>query len=809
MTASVFLWPLLLCLLVIAGLIVPAAIDRRKAKAYEPRIRSTSLVAVPPATYGAAVIDALDSAWTAAGLRETPSRPLPKVTGRGRVLGDGMAFPLSTVYAMKDLVKLEERVAAGLQRQVPVGLVRIRPLAGEPGRAHLIVSRSHPLGSQLPYPVLPGRRPPGGRGFSVTIGQTEFLRPLTIDLQKTALWAGQNGSGKALDVATPLPTPNGWTTMGAVRTGDMVYGSDGAPCRVVSKSPVRADRECFSVMFSDGEAITCDADHLWSVSNLEQRQSASSRRNGRRRIDRGTVQSPSGDPIPAVLSLTTAELLRRGVLDGRRAGWSVAVARPVRGVESVLPVGPYTLGVWLGDGNCRDGHITQDPADAAPVVAAMALEGHEARPVPSTPLGWRVIGLTAQLRQLGVLGAKRIPAMYLTASVGQRAALLRGLMDTDGHCARGGKVELSFSSRELIDDARELVCSLGHVVGQPRAHVTTGQVSWRLTWTPPEVVFGLPRKAERQSFRGVPRCRTIRAIEPVEPVPVQCITVDSPNHLYLCGRSFVPTHNTWGVVDMMLAAATFPNVEMTVYDASIKGGSGYAPFGPRLRHGGVLKGRRQIFADIAKVEQSLARRAKLLDGQPYTPTAKLPLRLVIIEEFPGLIAEDDDLETIIRLAQQGREFGLSLQLVAQNAHGTIVDTVLRAELRQRLAFRMAGWREADMALGEGVRGGDGEDGWTPIPDAWPGVLDSVVAEETGVVRSRCFAPISTLADAQRMFGSAIDWSDEKAVPNARMRCFVQQHVAALAYPNGAALRAPQAIDLPPAAGRRPASTKGA
>lgn len=460
MTAAVFVWPLVACLGVVAWLIVPTALERRRARTFAPRAHRGTVVAPPPPSYAKAVIDALPQAWASSGLRETPSKPFPKVTGAARPLGDGISLPIRTVYAMRELVKLEERVAAGLAGRVPVGLVRVRSTPGEPGRAELIVSRTHPLASQLPYPVMPGQRPWGGRGLQVTVGQTEFLKPLTVDLQKTALWAGQNGSGK-----------------------------------------------------------------------------------------------------------------------------------------------------------------------------------------------------------------------------------------------------------------------------------------------------------------------------------------------------------TWGVIDMMLAASTFPNVEMTVYDASIKGGSGYSPFGPRLRHGGVLKGRRAIFADIALVEQSLAARAKLLDGAPYAPTRKLPLRLIIIEEFPGLIAEDEDLETIIRLAQQGREFGLSLQLVAQSAHGTIIDTVLRAELRQRFVFRMAGWREADMALGEGVRGGDGEDGWQPIPDAWPGVLDSVVPEETGIVRSRCFAPIASLADAQRMFGSSVDWADPKAVPNARMRSFVQQHVDALTFPNGAPLSAPRAVDLPVPAQKKPAPKK--
>lgn len=36
----------------------------------------------------------------------------------------------------------------------------------------------------------------------------------------------------------------------------------------------------------------------------------------------------------------------------------------------------------------------------------------------------------------------------------------------------------------------------------------------------------------------------IVAVDEIDPVPMRCITVDSPNHLYLAGRAMIPTHNT-------------------------------------------------------------------------------------------------------------------------------------------------------------------------------------------------------------------------------------------------------------------------
>src|ERR1700738_2951266 len=52
--------------------------------------------------------------------------------------------------------------------------------------------------------------------------------------QQAVVRAGRR-SGKALDVSTPIPTPTGWTTMGEIQPGDVVYDGAGmAPLVVVA-----------------------------------------------------------------------------------------------------------------------------------------------------------------------------------------------------------------------------------------------------------------------------------------------------------------------------------------------------------------------------------------------------------------------------------------------------------------------------------------------------------------------------------------------------------------------------------------------
>ena len=75
--------------------------------------------------------------------------------------------------------------------------------------------------------------------------------------------AARPGMGKALKLDTPLPTPDGWTTMGGVRVGDELIGADGLPTRVVAATEVMFGRPCFEVEFSDGTVIVADAEHQW------------------------------------------------------------------------------------------------------------------------------------------------------------------------------------------------------------------------------------------------------------------------------------------------------------------------------------------------------------------------------------------------------------------------------------------------------------------------------------------------------------------------------------------------------------------
>jgi replicative DNA helicase len=319
--------------------------------------------------------------------------------------------------------------------------------------------------------------------------------------------------GKALALDTPIPTPEGWKTMGTLAVGDRVYDDQGQRCEVLYTSPVHRDHDCYRMRLEDGTEMVADGGHRWWATN---------RPAGASSEEAGSV-------------VTTEEMFAAGVVDeAGRPVWHLPVASPLDGPDLDLPVEPYLLGWILGRESAPADCVSQ-PSDEAHFQAEARL-----REAPAS---------TA----MAALDPARHMVRYSRASLKQRLALVQGLMDACGTVLPSGQVELGLTSKGLLGWVREVVLSLGHKCGPMLEHVgpaPEGQSvrSWRLRWVPDDQVFLLDRKAQALapmlSAAPVRREWKVVAIEPVPSVPVRCISVSSPSHLFLAGRSLVPTHNT-------------------------------------------------------------------------------------------------------------------------------------------------------------------------------------------------------------------------------------------------------------------------
>lgn len=350
-------------------------------------------------------------------------------------------------------------------------------------------------------------------------------------------------SARALDVSTPIPTPTGWTSMGDLVPGDLVYDETGAPVPVLEVSPIWTDRDCYEVCFDDHTSIIADRDHLWSTWDKNARVARNQNRSGK-----------------AEPTVRTTGQIARTLKCRSENNHSIDLTQPLQGSGELL-IDPYFLGLWLGDGSSRTSEITTaDPW----VLRELRRRGFEIRE-RAKPLLYGVAypwphnrktqSLQADLRRLGVLFNKHIPECYLRASEPDRRDILAGLVDSDGHLQRNGSCEVTQKVYVIAEGLLELLRSLGE---KPRMTKRTAYCSgvdcgpvYRVTWRPRRNPALLPRKAEAFVCSDTRKVfalsqRRIVEVRSVVSRPVRCISVDSPSELFLAGVSMVPTHNTVG-----------------------------------------------------------------------------------------------------------------------------------------------------------------------------------------------------------------------------------------------------------------------
>ena len=380
---------------------------------------------------------------------------------------------------------------------------------------------------------------------------------------RSYLVAARPGVGKATSMDTLIPTPSGWAKMSELRVGDKVYDDLGRQTAVTG-TVTWHDRPLVRVHFSDGTWVDVDPEHEWYT---ETRRSRKSKQEGERldRAGRTGMDQRWKCELPSVKS--TAEIAKTiRVGSDSRLNHSIPVCGALESDDTNLPIDPYVLGVWLGDGTANSGTVTLNHVDADAILPAVINAGHSYHVVESacrdTTSLYRIDGLTSALRSAGLLGAKHIPESYLRASHRQRLSLLRGIMDTDGHAQKSGSMELCFTNRRLSYDALELIRSLGVIPTITESDAKIYGVKkgrrWRLHFTAPFACFTLPRQNARQNIDVRPTTRR-RYITEVENLPgthsTKCIQVNSESHLFLVGESMVPTHNSNWLGNSALRAA--------------------------------------------------------------------------------------------------------------------------------------------------------------------------------------------------------------------------------------------------------------
>lgn len=387
------------------------------------------------------------------------------------------------------------------------------------------------------------------KGLEIACQRYKDNKPYTVI-------AGYAGTGKAQPVDTLIPTPNGYRKLGEIKIGDRVFDRHGQPTEVLGAYP-QGMLDCYKVELSDGRVTYCNDEHLWSYYTSKNNLYAKSLKD---MINSGLYKPD-----------------KRG---GRATcKYQIPTSDAVNFRKKDFDVDPYVVGVFLGDGCCRENLLSLSSADEFVVkkVANLLNATGYYRQHPSNYI-WRftcnkhsgINGRTVERLHtqevfnklpelLNYSGDKRIPRQYLFCSKEQRLSLIQGLMDTDGCIQESeGRYNISYTSTSvnLINDMRQVLFSLGYSSSVSKDNRTKYKTKEFYTLyinianEEKYKLFTLPRrrdvaldaidkqkrkKYDRISIKKVTKCNYQKEMV--------CIYVDNPEHLYLT-NDYIVTHNT-------------------------------------------------------------------------------------------------------------------------------------------------------------------------------------------------------------------------------------------------------------------------
>jgi replicative DNA helicase len=333
-----------------------------------------------------------------------------------------------------------------------------------------------------------------------------------------------------------------------VQEGDLLMGDDSTPRRVLSIA--RGQERMYWIRQNKGMDYRVNESHILSL---------------KRSRTEGSHQK--GD----VLNITVRDYLTKSnKFKTNYKGYKVAVEFP----EQELPLDPYFVGLWLGDGHSYSSRLTNTDAEVVDYLQEYATERdsqlvayHQPGKAPNYAItagqrgGRSTSSVQSQLRNLAVIENKHIPQKYLINSTENRLKLLAGLVDSDGHYQEAFNCyEITQKNKALAEQLKYLCDTLGFrcSLKEKQASITSRGYTctvYRLR------IFGnldsIPVRIERKKARPL----RARADWRVTGIQVEYDQVDDyygfsidGNRLFLL-EDMTVTHNTAFVVSALRNAA--------------------------------------------------------------------------------------------------------------------------------------------------------------------------------------------------------------------------------------------------------------
>lgn len=346
---------------------------------------------------------------------------------------------------------------------------------------------------------------------------------------------------KGLPLDTPIATTNGWKTIGEIKEGDMVFDKNGKPTKVLHVSEIH-NNPCYKIKFNNGDEIIADCDHRWEVSFEKNRMS------------NGIIHKEYESKVMTTKEIS--EYLSNISIRISRNIPKILLSKPIECEKKELPIDPYVFGCWLGDGHKADGKITNMYQELWDEIKRRGYEiGTDVSQGGCGKAETRTIfGLRTKLREIGCLGNKHIPDIFMFSSYEQRLDILRGLMDTDGHYNKKRKRFVISTTQEWqADYAYRLLSTLGVKATKIKARgkcnnckkyedgiLNRIDITFSCDFNPfliRKIDIEIPKNSNR-------KYRNIVSVEETNTVETKCLEVESETHTFCCGYNMLVTHNT-------------------------------------------------------------------------------------------------------------------------------------------------------------------------------------------------------------------------------------------------------------------------
>ena len=336
-------------------------------------------------------------------------------------------------------------------------------------------------------------------GHTQTAHKLTFNGDLRSDIQQSAANASltqlrthgggvlslPTGEGKCHGIDTPILMYNGDIKMVQhVKTGDLLMGDDSMPRKVLSLA--QGVDEMYDVIPAKGDKYTVNQEHILVLKNTKRGPTIRKRlledkttkydvcwwENFRETsVAHDTMKSAEAfaDKIKTrhqlIAEISVNNYLKqtktfRHCFKGYRT--------PVDFCEKHIPIDPYMMGIWLGDGNSRGPAITSQDGVIIDYFASnlrvyglylTKLKDKYGYGIRSTN---RCNEFMKTLIDLDLIMNKHIPTIYKYNSRLIRLRLIAGLIDSDGSlCNDNCCFDLIQKSEKLIDDVIYVCRSLG------------------------------------------------------------------------------------------------------------------------------------------------------------------------------------------------------------------------------------------------------------------------------------------------------------------------------------------------------------